>query len=408
MKKITRIIIIFCIYFNTSAQNAPEQPTQGPGGNNYLHNSYTFTKFGTDIYDCYWLVEPAEPKPDSAFVIVYWHGTNQQSNIDNVPSGNALTLEHICRKGYTVIFPLYQYGGVTLPFEEQLTNGANVVNLALNTLQNGNGRVRPKKNNQGKVMLGAVGISRGGGMTLNAAAYHQTLNLPSFDALCAVVPSAGQDLTGIIDSTKVIIVNGEENELNFNESQEAFDSLHHIPCPNKRFIQINSDYYGNPDLVSNHDFAGSGNDPNDNTKLNALDYYGMWKLSVALFDCTFKNENCEYCFGRDTLITYMGHWSDGTPVKVSTIKDDCSPPIPTALEFSIDTSPICFPNPTTEYIFINKNYTNNETYVFNSTGSIVFQQKNCKKIHFYEKPKGLYLLMLKTDKGTFYEKIVKK
>ncbi|GEM_PF-471973 len=307
----------------SSSPTAPGQPQFGPGGNNYHHASVDRTLFGSNITNMYWLFEPADPKPDSAFVVVYWHGTNQNSDSLKVPAGHLLFIEHLAKKGYTVVFPLYQYGGNTLPFEQQLENGGHVVSLALAELQTGN-HPRPFLNSDYQIRYAMTGASRGGGMTLNVAAFYQTLNLPPAEALCAFVPSAGKQLEQIPVETKVLIVSAENDSVNKEAHSIAWQGISHIPCQHKNFLQVNSDDHGVPPLIAEHEFTGSGSNPADSTKLNTLDFYGAWKLAVALFNCTFYGTDCEYCLTSSDSITDMGRWSDGVPVKPISILDSCA------------------------------------------------------------------------------------
>jgi hypothetical protein len=48
--------------------------------------------------------------------------------------------------------------------------------------------------------------------------------------------------------------------------------------------------------------------------LDALDWYGTWKLLDALIACAFEGEWCEYAFGNTPEVRFMGTWSDGVPV----------------------------------------------------------------------------------------------
>jgi hypothetical protein len=49
--------------------------------------------------------------------------------------------------------------------------------------------------------------------------------------------------------------------------------------------------------------------------INALDYYGTWKLFDALTDAAFNGKNREYALGNTPQQRFMGVWSDGVPVK---------------------------------------------------------------------------------------------
>ena len=50
-------------------------------------------------------------------------------------------------------------------------------------------------------------------------------------------------------------------------------------------------------------------------KLDAIDYYGYWKLLDALMDCVRQGENCEVAFGNTEAQRNMGCWSDGKKVR---------------------------------------------------------------------------------------------
>ncbi|MFN8288489.1 MAG: T9SS type A sorting domain-containing protein [Chitinophagales bacterium] len=389
--RISLTLLLYILTGSVFSQN--QQPVTGPGGNTYPHAGFTKTKYGSSITDCYWLYEPQNPKPDSAPVVVFWHGTSAQTEIDSLPNGQELFLQHICKKGYTIIFPLYQYGGQTLPAAQQLTNGGAVVNMALAELNTASNHVKPTHNADGDLEFGAVGISRGGGMVLNVATYHDTLNLPSFKALCAFVPGAGLSMSGIDTSTKVLVVNGQDNTLNYAESFEAYDSLYRIPCYNKHLLQVNSDHNGLPDLSAEHNFAGSGKSWDDSTALNYLDFYGSWKYSVALLNCTFYGQDCDYCLGTDTLITYMGMRSNGTPVSPASIMDSCG--ISTALpELNIEERLNLYPNPATKELLIQNLVGEWRVSIYSAIGTEVLSLTNIngQPINISQLPAGSYII----------------
>ena len=50
--------------------------------------------------------------------------------------------------------------------------------------------------------------------------------------------------------------------------------------------------------------------------VNALDYYGTWKLFDGLIDAAFTGKNRDYALGNTPQQRFMGLWSDGVPVKV--------------------------------------------------------------------------------------------
>ena len=50
-------------------------------------------------------------------------------------------------------------------------------------------------------------------------------------------------------------------------------------------------------------------------EIDALDYYGFWKLFDGLTDAAFYGKNREYALGNTPEQRFMGLWSDKTPVK---------------------------------------------------------------------------------------------
>jgi hypothetical protein len=56
--------------------------------------------------------------------------------------------------------------------------------------------------------------------------------------------------------------------------------------------------------------------------VNALDFYGTWKLFDGLTDAAFYGKNREYALGNTPQQRFMGVWSDGVPVKELKITDN--------------------------------------------------------------------------------------
>jgi hypothetical protein len=59
----------------------------------------------------------------------------------------------------------------------------------------------------------------------------------------------------------------------------------------------------------------------DTMMVNALDFYGTWKLFDALCDAAFYSKNREYALGNTPQQRFMGLWSDGTRVKELIVTD---------------------------------------------------------------------------------------
>jgi hypothetical protein len=65
--------------------------------------------------------------------------------------------------------------------------------------------------------------------------------------------------------------------------------------------------------------AENGDEPDYTTEtaraIDALDFYGTWKLFGGLSDAAFHGTNREYALGNTPPQRFMGKWSDGTTVK---------------------------------------------------------------------------------------------
>lgn len=130
--------IVFKGVFAT-AQGAPYpgQPLTGPGGADYQHQSVAFYDAASSA-DGYWLFEPADPKPDSAEVVVFLHGYGAYN-----PMAYGKWIKHLVAKGNIVIYPRYQKNLVWPRPNGFPANAAKGIRDALEKLQQ-SGHVRPK------------------------------------------------------------------------------------------------------------------------------------------------------------------------------------------------------------------------------------------------------------------------
>lgn len=312
------IIILIILFQQISAYcqvTGPKQPESGPGGNNYEHNSVKTTFYGDDLSDQFWICEPAEPTPDSVYVVVYWHGLTHRTDRDDLFDDNFLYIKHLVRKGYTVVVPLYQINGTITPLHTRLRNAGITLSIAFIELQMGN-HIPPRIDSAGRLIYGMIGYSLGGNMTYLVADNYKSLTIPSAKALCTFLPALGKKpYENLPPETKVLLVTGDHDvnvEKHCNRDIYKFVT---IPTCNKNFIMVKSDDKGKPPLCADHSFHAVSRNPNNRLAINALDYYASWKYSVAILDCAFKNENCNYVFGESKQVTFMGNWSDGTPVR---------------------------------------------------------------------------------------------
>ncbi len=112
----------------------------------------------------------------------------------------------------------------------------------------------------------------------------------------------------------------------------SIDALTQVPASNRNFVTISSDYYGRPPLIADHSAPTAvdlGLPPSTLNNLfnsvvfmvthwgvvDAMDYYGYWKLFDGLCDAAFHGRNREYALGDTPQQRFMGTWSDGVPVR---------------------------------------------------------------------------------------------
>jgi hypothetical protein len=141
------------------------------------------------------------------------------------------------------------------------------------------------------------------------------------------------DLSLIPETVLMLVVVGSEDTLVDDETSKLiFNQTPQIPLQNKDFVTMFSDYHGYPPLIADH-YAPVSPDERYNmadelrglllkgthsilgADINALDYYGFWKLFDGLTDAAFYGKNREYALGNTAEQRFLGKWSDGTPVE---------------------------------------------------------------------------------------------
>ncbi len=303
--------------------NQPEQPLWGPGGAEYSHQSVVFKDFAAEP-DGYWLFEPDEPKPDSARVVVFVHGYGGYN-----PMIYGSWIKHLVRKGNIVIYPRYQKDMLSPNPDKFADNVSKAIRDALQELQK-EGHVKPDTSH-----FSMVGHSYGGVVTADLAINFEEHDIPKPEAIMLCAPGSGRFKGGRLSSyeampedVKMLIlvsnddwVVGDEFGLKvFNEAKNATQ---------RNLLRQYADPHGTPQIEAQHNQCYSLDTLFDCgirnytskkalkvSTLDAVDFYGYWKLFDALLDCTRSGLNCNYAFGGAAEQISLGNWSDGTPVKV--------------------------------------------------------------------------------------------
>jgi len=330
--KTLSLLLTSSMAISVMAQTLPSQPNSGPGGDNYPHGDPSITFYpqpGTvppvsaTLQNSYWLVEPANPAPAKAPVLIYLHG-NYNVDIalrDAIYRTDSLFVDHLARKGYIVIYPLFEVDGDGLGVNARVANACNVVNLALTELMSQGHVPISTWAATGEPKIGGIGGSLGAGAILRLAG-STSCSLPTINAIASFNPGtvAMNRLAAIGDTVPILIISSQEDAVNGpattrNSHRETWRNIvmNRTSLDTMNYITAMSDRYGNTPMVADHNFAVSGTNPMNQFVLNALDFYGSWKWATALFNCTFKGRHCNFCLGARPNLTFMGNFGDGRP-----------------------------------------------------------------------------------------------
>jgi len=294
----------------------PPQPEAGPGGKQYRHAGVLCEKHGSGA-NAYYLFTPAEPVPASAPVVVFMHGWSALQ-----PWPYQAWINHIVRRGNIVIYPVYQNFFFNLGIVAAKT-AMRSTKQAFDQI--GRGPIRPELDH-----FAIVGHSMGGSAALNMAVQGPEHGLPVPSALMIVQPGAPpwypmarpEDLPK--DLRVIVLVGDADHIAGDRRAREIYDRTPQIPADRKAYGILQSDDHGTPPLLADHFSICAPILPEGTNErrwlfwtfsVDALDFYGTWKLFDALTDCALNGLSCASCTGGAPGFGYMGFWSDGQAVK---------------------------------------------------------------------------------------------
>jgi len=267
--------------------------------------------------------------PLTSPVVVFCHGWGALD-----PRNYRAWIDHLVRRGNIVIWPNYQDSLLTRG-DDFLPNAVAGVRGALADLAQTRGAIRVELQR-----LAVVGHSAGGVLAAELAAVAKAQGLPEFRAAMPVEPGDVSrngkrratvpmvDLAAMPASTLLLVVVGADDHLAYEKpGLRIYDTSTAIAVANKNVVELRSDAHGEPALIANHAApAGTLNprprparallgDFEHGGAIDALDWYGTWKLFDALSDCAFYHRECDAALGGGPAQLSMGSWSDGVPVK---------------------------------------------------------------------------------------------
>jgi pimeloyl-ACP methyl ester carboxylesterase len=308
----------------------PRPPLHGPGSGEVTSHTVIRMKIA-DGGKGGWLFLPSNPSPKKAPVIIFCHGWGAI-----LPRGYQAWVDHLVMRGNIVLWPNYQDNLLT-PTRQFLPNALDAVKVGLLILQSPDARVRPDLDR-----VAVVGHSAGGMVAAGIAASAASEGLPEIRAVMSVEPGDTRrggarsvplaDMSKLPSETLLLILVGEEDtSVGTYDGERILHESVAVPLAGKALLMLHSDDHGSPALVANH-FSPSamvnpdGTYAKEPTKpaisrntidigiVDALDYFGTWRLLDQLLDAAFQSPRKDQPL-QDRAILSMGNWSDGVPVK---------------------------------------------------------------------------------------------
>jgi predicted esterase len=318
-----------CIPACATPPSPPTQPAHGPGGADYAHANVVAREVRRGAQG-WWQFTPTAPVPATAPVVVFCHGWGAMD-----PKAYRAWIDHIVRRGNIVIYPNYQDSLFT-PGAQFLPNAVAAVRGALADLGADTAGIHADANR-----IAIVGHSAGGVLAAEIVAVAQSESLPAFRAVMPVEPGDGSregrrraavpmvDLQPMPPQTLLLVVVGADDHLAYEQlGLHIYAAAVRVPAANKNVIELESDAHGAPALIANHSAPAATPDSRPaNARralfpdfehagvVDALDWYGTWKLFDALSDAAFTGREREIALGGSPAQLSMGTWSDGAPVK---------------------------------------------------------------------------------------------
>ncbi len=310
----------------------PAPPATGPGSEDTLFPAARVTRYGSEPGG-YWIWEPtawaapdAPPAAGPFPVIVFFSGCCGNGTYPT-PEEVDPWMQHLARQGYVIIAPVFHHG---TPVEDSQV----LLRLALDELD------RDGHSGIDLSQFAAIGFSYGGTTSVLYAATAEEAGLPAPQALFLTAPcgdngfclSFPEDPLVMPAGMKAVVIGyGDDHVVGLEGPQSVFALLSSLPSEDRDFVAMTTDGHGLPAIYGGHDTTYN--------QVDAADRYALWKLSDALFACTFHGDYCDVALGNTPEQRFMGTWSDGVPVTELQVTDDPTTPEEAATPVGATPSP---------------------------------------------------------------------
>jgi predicted esterase len=325
MRTLLYFVLFSCAISSISAQMSaitlPGQPTTGPGSTeHYKHTGLIITDCAADA-NGFWLFEPAAPSPKTAPVIIFMHGYGAYN-----PMVYGKWIKHLVAQGNIVIYPRYQYNLIipkTDKFPETAAKGILDAIVELKT----NGHIEPDLE---KVVY--IGHSYGGTINAYLGVFWESMGLPKPAGMVLAQPGTSllngvllEDYAGLPADMNLLCIAGTQDYVVGDKlAKLVFETAIHTT--NRNYVVHWPDTLAHVTSTHHEPYAldydldngirnYTANRCIKTSQLDAVDFYGFWKLADALIYYTREGKYKDFAFGNTPEQRSLGADITGRPIR---------------------------------------------------------------------------------------------
>ena len=273
-----------------------------------------------------------------------WRGTN--------PKNFGALIDLMVRRGAVVIYPVYQEEGEKTSPQRIAGNAAESIQAAFAMLE----KNQPQLIDKSKTLY--WGFSMGASLSMRFALQSPALGLPKPTAMVLVGPgephhvvrgAAASPITGDIESLSptiptFIITGNADNSIGVPTARAWSQRLCHLPSTHRKLLLLPSDGENGQRIAAGHGSPGAPDSRFDfpdatqavpprikanrgfeeSPSLNQLDFYGYWRVSMAMLDYVAGGAYPLELFLPQTLENkFLGFLPSGRPYAAAMEEDLC-------------------------------------------------------------------------------------
>ena len=273
-----------------------------------------------------------------------WRGTN--------PKNFGALIDLMVRRGAVVIYPVYQEEGEKTSPQRIAGNAAESIQAAFAMLE----KNQPQLIDKSKTLY--WGFSIGASLSMRFALQSPALGLPKPTAMVLVGPgephhvvrgAAASPITGDIESLSptiptFIITGNADNSIGVPTARAWSQRLCHLPSTHRKLLLLPSDGENGQRIAAGHGSPGAPDSRFDfpdatqavpprikanrgfeeSPSLNQLDFYGYWRVSIAMLDYVAGSTYPLELFLPQTLENkFLGFLPSGRPYAAAMEEDLC-------------------------------------------------------------------------------------